>query len=1010
MFFGHSWRNWFRTSLHAPHHRRLVGGSRRTGAISAQVAMVERLEQRILLAAAVIDNIETSNLPYAPNGAPTAVTATLTLSDSDSVDLTGATITITDYQVGDVLNFANTANIAGNFANGTLTLSGTDTVANYELALRSITYASSTSSPAARTVNFQVTDGDTPSNVVSRMVGGYAQRVGSSLYIYGTTTDDVITVTEAATLDATVNGVSTQFTPADVASIFIFGFNGNDNIQINSPANGTTLTAYGMNGNDSLNVSAVVTQGVVLNGGGDDDVLNGGSGNDLLTGGTGNDLLNGGDGYDSLTGGAGNDVHAFSDTSSNQIDTVVELNAEGTDRLDFSAMTIGVTVNLTSDTVLATTSHRIVKVGSAGQSANFENVFGGSTNDFITGNSANNLLEGNGGNDTLKGGDGVDQLDGGQGNDLLMGGSQDDVLIGGVGDDYLIGDAGNDQLDGGDGFNALAGGQNDDLYIFATATVNQVDTIIEQSEEGTDTLSFAALTTPVTVDLTSDIATATMSHRIVQSGTGLSANFENVIGGSGNDQITGNAANNVIRGNGGNDTINGGAGNDVLLGGDGGDVLRGISGRNILIGGTGADLLIGGTDDDLLLSGSSTYEADNSVLTALMAEWASANPYQTRVDHLLGNLAGGANANSVLSPLTVANDGSADYLTGNSGQDWFLAGSPPDVITDGNAAETFTRIDYIATSGFNDASGLNSNGVANQPFNTGNVTVNGQGVGEPGWAGPWDTGESAIVTNSVSYEGDGSLAFFQNTSAADRKLSVVPTAPFQIDVRVMVPSTITRDVIFRVYDSGITNIVNAIAVQWAIGSDYFFFVLDGVGDTSNVTENTGLKLTPGEWALVTVIIDPTSKTWTFAVNGQVYNAPDPLGFRGNPVKLDSIQYLNEIAAPFGSYLDEVVIRPTQFSSGSAAGAPYQASSAVTIGVESASAYDQAAGISSNGLLNGTGISPHGRNLLICEVASELTAKWDLVRTRWNWFLENSLHDPLYETMVDELFARIDRWI
>jgi hypothetical protein len=309
-----------------------------------------------------------------------------------------------------------------------------------------------------------------------------------------------------------------------------------------------------------------------------------------------------------------------------------------------------------------------------------------------------------------------------------------------------------------------------------------------------------------------------------------------------------------------------------------------------------------------MLSGSLTYESDPAILNALMAEWSSATPYASRVSHLLGNTGGGLNTSFIFSPSTYTSDSSADYLTGSAGQDWFLADAVLDVINDKAGNEVFTHIGNIATSGFNDVSGVNSDGAANnQPFNTGSVSLNGQGVGEPGWAGPWlVTTGAATTTRSASYEGDGAAAFFQNTAVASRKLSVVPTGTFRVDVRIMVPNTISRDVIFRVYDSGGVD-VGAIAVQWAVGSDFSFFVLDGIGDGSNITEPTGIKLTPGQWAQVTTIIDPVSKTWTFAVDGQLFNAPDPLGFRSNPAKLDSVQFLNEIAYPDGSYLDYVVV-------------------------------------------------------------------------------------------------------
>ena len=645
----------------------------------------------------VLADIELTALPYAPNAPAVAVTATLSVTDPDSANLSGATIQITGgYQSGDVLGFTDFANIAGTFNadTGTLTLTGVDSVANYEAAMRSVTYVSSSQNPAARTVSFQVTDGTDPSNLAIRTVGGYAQLVGSMLHVYGTPQADIITFVEAGTVDVVVNGVLSQFTPAQVDSVFVFAFDGSDSVQINSLAAGTSLTAFGMNGNDTLRANDGVTQAVTLNGGTGNDLLIGGIGNDALIGGLGNDWLNGGNGGDSLTGGNGDDVYAFSGAVGNQADTVVELAGEGIDTLNFAAMTTSVAVDLTSDMALATMAQRIVKVGAAGQSANFENVFGGSANDFIAGNVANNDLYGNGGNDTLNGSDGSDYLEGGDGGDLLKGGNAGDVLFGGLGNDYLMSEAGSDVLNGGDGFNALVGGLEDDTYLFDPATINQIDTVVELVGEGIDTLNVAALATPVTVNLTSDATLATMAQRIVKVGSpGQSANFENVIGGSGNDQITGNAASNLLNGHGGNDTIIGNGGNDILLGGEGNDTLMGSSGRNLLIGGIGGDLLQGGTDGDLLLSGSSTFEIDRAILQALLAEWASGNSYASRVDHLLGNTGGGANTTFTLNPSTVTNDANADYLTGNAGQDWFLANSLQDVLTDKAVDEVFTQID-----------------------------------------------------------------------------------------------------------------------------------------------------------------------------------------------------------------------------------------------------------------------------------------------------------------------------
>ena len=74
-----------------------------------------------------------------------AITSTIALSDLDDTNIESAVVAITANYVNgqDVLSFVNTANITGSWdaGSGTLTLSGTDTVANYQAALRSVTFA-----------------------------------------------------------------------------------------------------------------------------------------------------------------------------------------------------------------------------------------------------------------------------------------------------------------------------------------------------------------------------------------------------------------------------------------------------------------------------------------------------------------------------------------------------------------------------------------------------------------------------------------------------------------------------------------------------------------------------------------------------------------------------------------------------------------------------------------------------------------------------------------------------
>jgi uncharacterized repeat protein (TIGR01451 family) len=218
---------------------------------------------------------------------------------------------------------------------------------------------------------------------------------------------------------------------------------------------------------------------------------------------------------------------------------------------------------------------------------------------------------------TLFGDAGNDSLFAGSGNDQLEGGSGNDHLFGGAGDDALCGDDGNDFLYGGQGSDTLFGeAGNDRLF----------------GESGNDLL----------------------------------------LGGGGNDFLYGGNGNDQLYGQSGSDQLFGEAGNNILVGGDGNDKLYGGPGRDLLIGGNGADQLFGGGGDDILVAGSTSFDEDPDSLQAIMAEWSSSNSYSTRVNNL--RFGGGANGAVTLDSTTIVDDGAADALWGQAGQDWFLTG------------------------------------------------------------------------------------------------------------------------------------------------------------------------------------------------------------------------------------------------------------------------------------------------------------------------------------------------
>ncbi|HEX8051739.1 MAG TPA: tandem-95 repeat protein [Thermoleophilaceae bacterium] len=112
------------------------------------------------------------NTSYTEGSPATTVDGSLTITDADDTNIEGGQVRISSgFQSGDDLVFVNTANISGvyNTGTGVLTLSGTDTVANYQAALRSVKYRHTGDNPAtSKTVEFKVNDGDADSNLATK--------------------------------------------------------------------------------------------------------------------------------------------------------------------------------------------------------------------------------------------------------------------------------------------------------------------------------------------------------------------------------------------------------------------------------------------------------------------------------------------------------------------------------------------------------------------------------------------------------------------------------------------------------------------------------------------------------------------------------------------------------------------------------------------------------------------------------------------------------------------------
>ncbi|MBY3259876.1 calcium-binding protein, partial [Rhizobium laguerreae] len=397
------------------------------------------------------------------------------------------------------------------------------------------------------------------------------------------------------------------------------------------------------------------------------------AGNDTLVGTVDNDTFIGGSGDDRYNSGTGSDIYLYakgggSDYIDDQSSSTVDV-----DVLRFSDLDAG------DVTFSRSGVHTLITVNETGAVITLDEQLSSTTAnwgleriEFADGTvwnraqiSSASWIRGTAGNDTLTGTTGNDTLYGGAGNDTLNGGDGSDIHFGGDGDDLLIGNVGADSFDGGNGVDTL-----DFTYYTAASHV---------------------------IDLSAGVVTFTDNSTTEQI-----LNIENVIGGSGVNDIRGSSADNRLDGGAGNDGISGNDGNDILIGGDGDDTLRGGSGNDTLIGGTGFDSFDGGDGFD---TGDFSYSTAAWTLDLQQGKALSSGTTETMVS--IEALIGGA-GNDILIGNAEANrlEGHLgnDTLTGGAGDDAFVfkAGFGRDTLTDFTAGAASVDVLDISTDLFSD--------------------------------------------------------------------------------------------------------------------------------------------------------------------------------------------------------------------------------------------------------------------------------------------------------------------
>ncbi|UPJ78558.1 VCBS domain-containing protein [Bradyrhizobium sp. 183] len=449
-------------------------------------------------------NANGGTLSYTENQAATAIDTVLTASDVDSTNLTGATVSITtNFASGqDVLGFTNQNGITGSYNAGTgvLTLTGSATVANYQAALRSVTYSNSSDNPsgATRTISYQVDDGagaNHASNIATSTVAvtpvNDAPVAQNDAYILDTSGGNILTVTTPGVLtndsdpDSAITAVKDtnpthgtvtlnpngSFTYTRTDSFLgtdSFTYHTSDGSLSSNPVT-VTITLAGSvsghvinfgNGTDIANFANNTFDGNTPAPSGNWSVLMGNGGDTLVTAWNhinGTTTYNGGNGADDIT-------LVFSSTQLEQVlsNATFEgalqnyFNGSPTGTLDFLASSWQASATAFENGNLALALNG---GGAATYSAiadDLPNLLAG-----LTGNPSDNTLVGTANGETISGNDG---------NDIVVGLGGDDTLNGGNGSDLLLGGSGNDTLTGGAGIDILSGGTGNNTFRYTAVT------------------------------------------------------------------------------------------------------------------------------------------------------------------------------------------------------------------------------------------------------------------------------------------------------------------------------------------------------------------------------------------------------------------------------------------------------------------------------------------------------------------------------------------------------------
>jgi Ca2+-binding RTX toxin-like protein len=605
------------------------------------------------------------------------------------------------------INFVNaTTAVTIDLTAGTASGWGTDTLSNFTKVVGSNFGDTITGSTGSDSIT-----GGSGSDLIIATLGSDTLSGGG-----GVNTLSFVNATAASTINLTtgtttgwVNDAISNFTKV-IGSNFgdtITGSTGNNSITGGTGndlfyVTGGNDTFVGGTGTDTLsytNMGTAITlhldTGVSTDGTNTDSF----SGITSFVGSSHNDTVYGSTGNDSVLGGSGNNLYYASlgnDTFNGGVG--------GTNTINFVNATSAVTANLTTGTATGWGADTL---------SNIQNIVGSNFGDTLTGSTGNNSITGGTGADLIYATLGLDTLSGGAGTNTLSfvnatSASNINLTTGtttGFATDVIsnfskvIGSNFGDTLTGSTVNDSLTGGLGNDLFMATTGN----DTVVGVA--GVDTLSFANITTAVTLHLDTNTATDTGGDIVNFSGitSFVGTNLgDTIYGSAGDDSLTGGAGNDLFYASLGNDTLNGaggvntidfinatsavtvnlttniasGWGADTLsnfqnvIASNQGDTITGSTGNNSITGGTGNDLFLSTAGNDTYVGGGGT---DRLSFTN------STNAVTLHLDTGTStDTASNATTFSGVTRFTGSNNN--DTIYGASGNDSFLGGSGNNLV------------------------------------------------------------------------------------------------------------------------------------------------------------------------------------------------------------------------------------------------------------------------------------------------------------------------------------------